>query len=267
MKDLLQTLFDRISGLNEVRGIGVSGEMKFPKAGEGDVDVFIYCGAVPPLGARLDAMHSIGDSAKIKAGVIEDCFWGTGDLAVIDGVEVWLMYFTEKETEEFIDSILRGDHPDKLGNYFYPTGRCAMLKNINIIYDGDGFLGSLKQKLLTYPEPLAKRLAAYHMEALQDTEDLLRAVARKDVLFYHFAMDIALDHFLQALFALNRTFFPSRKRSFQYIAVFSEKPEKCEERLRNVLGAGGIPEGLGDSYAMWDRLAGDLKKIADGHSA
>jgi len=53
--------------------------------------------------------------------------------------------------------------------------------------------------------------AQYHLDELEDTEDLQRAVARKDVLFYHFAMDIAIDHFLQALLLLIEPIFQAEK--------------------------------------------------------
>lgn len=41
-----------------------------------------------------------------------------------------------------IVAILNGDYPDKLDNYYYPVGRCAMLKNINVLYDKNDFLYS-----------------------------------------------------------------------------------------------------------------------------
>jgi hypothetical protein len=263
MADFLEILFHRISEIDEVRSIGVSGELKFPKAGEGDVDVFIYCSDIPPLNARQAALNCTDSvCSEAKTGVIDSEFWGSGDLVLINGVEIWLMYFTEKDTEAFISSVLKGDYPDKLDNYFYPTGRCAMLQNISVIYDKDCFLNSMKHKLSTYPDPLAEKLISHHLDALSDIEDLERAVAGKDVLFYHFALDIALDHFLQALFALNRTFFPSRKRSFQYVDGFINKPERCAERLVSVLESGGRPEELGESYRLWEKLISDLEAAA-----
>ncbi len=72
-----------------------------------------------------------------------------------------------------------------------------------VFYDPDGVLQSFKIRLKEYPKKLAAAIVDHHLEALGDVEDMARAVQRKDVLFYHFALDLALDHFLQALFALN----------------------------------------------------------------
>lgn len=134
-----------------------------------------------------------------KVDFFEGGHWGIGDFMRINGVETWLMYFSQKETISEIESILNGDYPDKIDNYYYPVGRCAMLKDIRILFDKDNFLSSLKEKLSQYPNTLAEMIMQYHLSELEDTEDLERAVNRKDVLFYHFAIDIAIDHFLRGI--------------------------------------------------------------------
>jgi hypothetical protein len=185
-----------------------------------------------------------------KINVFEGGHWGTGDFALINGVETWLMYFTVNENSNDVEAILNGEYPDKLDNYYYPVGRCAMLKNIDILYDRNDYLQSLKERLSQYPEKLAKILVQYHFDELDDREDLERAVTRKDVLFYHFALDIAIDHFLQALFAMNKTYFPSRKRTLDFIRKFSIKPEGCEEQLLDVVRLGACPESISQSYEI-----------------
>jgi hypothetical protein len=169
------------------------------------------------------------------------------------------MYFTIDETLDDIDSILDGNYPDKLENYYYPIGRCAILKNINILYEKNDFLKNLKNTLSIYPDKLSKILAEYHLKELEDIEDLERAVIRKDILFYHFALDIALDHFLQALFALNRTFFPSRKRTMSFIEHFKCKPDRCDEKLLNIARLGSCAEELDESFDLWKAVVNELR--------
>lgn len=261
---ILQILTDRISLMSEVQAIGISGsKAPLPKAGEGDIDAFIYCDSIPQGEKRQDVLHQLGDLLKEgKINAIEGGHWGVGDFVRINGVETWLLYFTMEETLRDVKSILNGDDPDKLDNYYYPIGRCAMLKTINVLYDKNGFLSSLKNKLSVYPDTLAKTLTQYHLDALEDTEDLLRAVHRNDVLFYHFAMDLALDHFLQALFALNKTFFPSRKRTLKFIEDFELKPVRCTQRLLEVIRLGGCEQSVNQSYALWKKLVEELKRMA-----
>lgn len=258
---VFEALIQRVSTISEIQSIGRSGGRVLPMSNaDGDIDVFIYCDSIPSVEQRKSALAGM---EGCQTGVIGGGHWGTGDLTYINGIETWLMYFTAEEATKEVDSILNGEQQDKLDNYYYPTGRCAMLAGIDILFDRTGFLSSLKQRLSVYPEQLAKRLAEYHLEALKDTEDLERAVIRNDPLFYHFALDIALDHFLQALFAMNKMYFPSRKRSIEYIDKFARKPEKCEARLLEVVKFGGYSEGIKESFNIILVLAEELRRLND----
>lgn len=262
-EEVLNSLVCSIASLKEVQSIGLSGGKKpLSKAGEGDIDVFIYCDTIPVIEKRQLAINQFGDKLQdIKINVFESEHWGITDFVLINGIETWLMYFSINETLNDIESILNGEYPDKLDNYYYPIGRCAMLKNISILFDRNDFLYTLKERLSIYPEKLAEILIQYHLDKLEDTEDLERAVMRKDVLFYHFALDLAMDHFLQALFSLNRTYFPSRKRTLAFIDEFNVKPEKCGNNLLEVINLGSYQEGLNQSYELWSNMVTDLNKI------
>lgn len=262
-EEIIDLLVNRISTMREVQSIGISGnKTPLPKAGEGDIDIFIYCDEIPEFEKRKTILNELGDLLQNNTiNIFEGGHWGIGDFALINSVETWFMYFTENETLDDVESILNGDYPDKLDNYYYPIGRCAMLKNINVLYDKNDFLYSLKKRLSQYPDKLAKILTQYHLEELEDTEDLERAVMRKDVLFYHFALDIAIDHFLQALFAMNKTYFPSRKRTLDFIQDFSIKPERCSERLLEVVRLGSCSENMNQSHVLWSNMVNELQKI------
>ncbi|MDF2802026.1 MAG: hypothetical protein K0S61_1929 [Anaerocolumna sp.] len=265
-KEIMQLLIDRISTMEAVQSIGISGgKNQLPKAGDGDIDLFIYCDVIPEFEVRQAIFNQLGDLLQErKINVFEGGHWGTGDYALINGVETWFMYFSINATLDDVEAILKGDYPDKLDNYYYPVGRCAMLKDINVIFDRNGFLYSLKQRLSEYPEKLAKVLLQHHLDELEDIEDLERAVVRKDILFYHFALDIAIDHFLQALFAVNKTYFPSRKRTLDFIKDFNIKPIRCDEKLLDVVRLGAYSESIYQSYELWSNMVNELKEICKG---
>ncbi|GCD10385.1 DUF4037 domain-containing protein [Clostridium tagluense] len=260
---IIDTLMNSISAMRDVQSIGISGsKIELPKAGESDIDVFIYCDMIPEFEKRQAMINQLGEQIQeCKINVFKEGHWGIGDFILINGIETWLMYFTVSETLIDVESILNGEYPDKLDNYYYPIGRCAMLKNINVLYDKNDFLYALKKRLSEYPDKLAKILIQYHLDELEDTEDLERAVIRKDVFFYHFAMDIAIDHFLQALFAINRTYFPSRKRTLDFIKNFDIKPEGCSENLLEVVKLGSFSEGINQSFMLWNNAVNELKKM------
>ena len=82
-------------------------------------------------------------------------------------------------------------------------------------------------------------------------------------LFFHFALDLFLDSFLQALFAVNREYFPSRKRSEAFIQGFRKKPVDCENRLLQIIRLGGASETLSQSYLILDGLVQDLSVLIE----
>ena len=264
--EALELLLGRVRGIASVRAIGISGSVHpLPKAGEGDIDVFMYCAEVPAPAERdavFAGLEGMAEDCRVR--VLEGGRWGSGDFASINGVETWLMYFTQRETLADVNAVLAGEYPDKLDNYYYPVGRLAMLQTMTVLYDRDGFLQGLKDRLAVYPPALSKRLADFHLRALGDTEDLARAAERRDALFYHFALDLALDHFLQALFAMNRKYFPSRKRTLQQVSGFAVRPERCGERLLEAVRLGGTGETVSKSLAVWERLTAELKSLYAG---
>lgn len=262
-EEILDRLVTNISGLPKVQSVGLSGSKSpLPGIGEGDIDLFIYCSEIPALYERQAVLDALSALVKeYKTNVIRGGRWGYGDFALLNGVETWLMHFTMEETLSDVESVLSGEQPDKQDNYYYPVGRLAMLKNMTVLFDRNGFLPNLKNRLNIYPENLRKTLTTYHLKALHDTEDLCRAVTRGDAFFYHFALDIALDHFLQALFAMNSTYFPSRKRTASYLNGFTIQPKDCALRLGEVLRLGGNSETVPQSFALFQSLTEELMSL------
>jgi|GEM_PF-254623 len=264
-EQIFKKIVNELTTLKGVSAIGLSrGKEQLPNAGEGDIDLFIYCSSIPSKKARVKLLEKLSTLiTDIQVEVADSPFWGSSDFFKINGVETWLMFFTEQETEKYIQAVLRGAHLDKVDNYFYPVGRCAMLHAMWVLHDPFDFLRGMKQKLSVYPEDLLQLMLHYHLKDLHDTEDLQRAVLRKDVLFYHFALDLALDHFLLALFALNKQYFPSRKRSLQYISTFSKKPTDCEKKLLEVVKLGASDVTLEKSYRLWSDLVLELQELCN----
>ncbi|HMB25318.1 MAG TPA: DUF4037 domain-containing protein [Anaerolineales bacterium] len=248
---------------NSIRAIGMSGgERPLPEPGEGDIDLFVYCTEIPTKEERQELLTSIRQEVEpFEVGKLASGHWGQGDCLTVAGVETWLLYFTVAEARAELEAILTGNYPGRLDSYYYPVGRCAMWKTMRAFHDPDGILQGFKECVAEYPETLRTALIRHHLSALDDVEDLERAVGRRDVFFFHFALDLALDHFLQAVFALNREYFPSRKRSETYLRSFKVKPVDCEQRLRQVVLFGGNAETLEQAYEIWKGLIQDLRLL------
>jgi hypothetical protein len=91
---------------------------------------------IPNYEKRQALLNQMGNQIQEgKINIFEGGHWGIGGFMLINGVETWLMYFTVTDTVTDVEAILNGEYPDKLDNYYYPIGRCAMLKNINVLFD------------------------------------------------------------------------------------------------------------------------------------
>ena len=259
MKELLAVAFEHLitalGDMEEITAIGKSGGPALPVAGESDIDVFLFCDEFPCVDKRRVALQTMGEEICVDSlGTVEGEYWGLIDFVRLQGVEVCLMYCTLEKTQRDVQAICGGQRLEKEDNYFYPTGRCASILGMHVLLDRRGFLTGLKEALLVYPAGLARELTKHHGCRLMDSEDFERAVARKDVLFYHGTLDAAMDHFLQALFALNHCYFPSRKRSLAYIEGFEKKPADCAQRLVRIVALGGNADTIEQSYDMWTSL-------------
>lgn len=256
--ELLQ-MVAAVAALPGVTAIGISGSLdSLPAAGESDIDAFVYCTEMPDAALRkglpMDGLH-----VEMFSGGP----WGVGDFSRTCGVETFWMYFTEADAQRSLEETLAGMHPGRVGTY-YPIGRCATLLGMTALVDDAGFIAAMKAQLTPYPQALSDKLASHHLAALSDVEDLERGVLRQDVLFYHYALDEALDHFLQAIFAMNHVYFPSRKRSMEHISRFAKKPVDCGKRLLQVVRCGGDAELLAESYAHWRELTAELLRLHRG---
>ena len=257
-KQLIQAL----PALSDIRAIGKTGGATLPNDGFSDIDLFIFCNQIPNLEERNRMLAPLAPDIIVSGfGDHEHPHWGLVDSLLIGAQEVYLMFFTQNAFEASVLAILRGERTEREANYFYPTGRIASILGMHAFYDPDGFLARLKAMCAEYPAELCRAIIDNHAGKIDDHEDFQRAIRRADVLFYHATLDLALDHFLQTLFALNGVNFPSRKRSVEYIRDFAVKPNDCEEILQRVIELGSRGETLSESYALWHGLCLELNHL------
>ena len=255
-------LVDAVSKTDGVMSIGKSGGKQLPSNNENDIDLFVFCDNTPDINKRKITIKNSGAVfSDMKLSETRGRFWGVCDFITVGNVEICLMYFTMSEIDNDIESVLSGSRLDRESEYFYPTGRCATFLTMHILYDKNGYIAAMKEKLSFYPLQLSTKLAKHHMDKICNDEDFERAVSRGDVLFYHSTLERVLDHFLQSIFAVNQCFFPSRKRTLQYIEGFQHKPQNCNERLLKVIESGSHPETLSQSYSEWAALCDELLEI------
>jgi hypothetical protein len=258
----LERLHRGISACGKVKAIGLSSHPLPDRPDDGDIDLFVYCSAIPSIEERQRLYAaSAFDVPSLSCPAFSSSTWGEADYLAIEGIETWIMYFTEVAAAAEVESIREGRRFRRESG-FYPSGRLAMFRSMTILADKDGFLEGIKRSLVTYPEGLGKQLLREGLEAIQDDEDLLRAVTRKDPVFYHLAIDDALDALLQVLYVLNKELFPSRKRVKEHLATFGRLPDHAYARIEGIIRLGGRKRTLGKSFRNYDALRKEVLRLA-----
>ena len=257
-------LVNAVKKFPNVKAIGQTGSLEEDLIpGFSDIDMFVLCDRVPDAMERHNAYETCKELyTECNMNVCENCIWGTGDILIVDGIDTMFMFFTIGEMTTYVEEVLAGKHIYAEGE-FYPIGRLATIESIDILYEEDGVMSKLKEKVAVYPEELAEVTIHSHLSWAINEEDIGRAYLRKDVLFYHQVLEKGIDHFLQALYAVNRTYFPSRKRSEQYIKNFKKVPKNCYERLLQVIENGARSETILQSIAEYRKLCEELCNIAE----
>lgn len=258
----VKKLTEVLAGCDEVLGIGQTGDPNAPLIpGKSDIDLFVICRQVPQKEQREKLYGQLsGLFGSLEMEVCAGGVWGWGDIFLVNGIDVMPMYFPVDEMTAYVEKVLSGNHLEKEGR-FYPIGRLASIESLQVLYEKDRSWSRI-QDAVKYP-PAALFEKWYREEAFQmiDEEDLGRAELRCEVLFFHQVAEAFLDHFLQALYAKNRCYFPSRKRTREAIERFEKKPVNCYARLMNVLALGCRDHTVPQAVAEIRALANELRQL------
>jgi hypothetical protein len=259
--EFLNGLLASVYALDGVQSVGKSGGMEISQGS--DIDIYVFCDRIPDTEKRQNLINSFDMIVRSTVDLFDDTFYGVGDVVYTDALEIYLMYNRIDQFADYIDSVLAGGRLEKEGGFFFPTGKCATMLKMGVFYDRNGFISSAKARLSAYPEELSIRLSAHHISRLRGSnmDSLTSAVKRKDPVEYYDAFNETMDHLFQGLFALNKVFYPGRKRNIAYMAGFARKPDNCEERIFNIITLGGRPETLGHSLEFWLSLLEDTEKL------
>lgn len=251
-----------LSKKNCINGIAQTGDRNTPLIpGKSDIDIFLLCTEIPAKEEREEVYHPFSSYyTELSMNVCNGGIWGYGDILLIDGIDVMFMYFTIEEMVGYVEEVLAGKHLDKNWG-FYPTGRLSSIENISVLYEEDNTWTNIINRVKTYPVTLFKELYRFHMDRVLNEEDLGRVKLRHEVMFYHSVLEDGLDHLLQAIFALNFTYFPSRKTSEKYLKSFQNVPKDCYERLLKVIELSAFCDRVEESVDEFQAIYQEIVEI------
>lgn len=255
-------LVSLIAECDEILGIGQTGDIHAPLVpGKSDIDLFVICKTVPSKQYRIKLYEQLaGKYDKLDMEVCAGGVWGYGDIFMVNGIDIMPMYFSVCEMKSYIEKVLSGEDIEKNGR-FYPIGRLASIETLHVLFEKDNNWTNIINAVKAYPPQLFEKWYRMESTRMLDEEDLSRAELRHEVLFFHQVLEEFLDHFLQALYAKNTCYFPSRKRTESAICGFEKKPENCFERLLQVIRLSSSEDTIDQAVAEIRALAKELTEI------
>lgn len=133
---------------------------------------------------------------------------------------------------------------------------------MNDLWESDSAWANIIKLVKKHPAAFFQAWVKNESWLILDEEDLERAELCHEVLFFYQVVEEFLDHFLQALYALNNQYFPSRKGTKKAIESFKIKTENCYQRLNNIVSSGTRKEHITEAVSEIRKLGKELFALA-----
>lgn len=244
--DVVPSLVDILKDVQGVKTVVLGGSWAAGvQRPDSDIDLGLYYSQDDPL----DISHIQGIAFELNDftnPVVSNLGeWGRwvngGAWLTVKGQRVDFLYRDIDFVARIIEDCNRGEAqsdyyqqpPYGFHSYIY----CAEIQLCKILYDPDGVIQGLKSKVAHYPQPLKSRIINGFVWNAQFTlENAKKPAKRGDVYFTAGCITRIAANLVQALYALNETYFISDKRIGRDIELFSVKPENFCQRIDNILG-------------------------------
>lgn len=211
--DLANSITSQFAGNPNVAAVGLGGSYAVNKASENsDIDLYVFTTDLIQLETRKLIMEKRGATRSD----LNLQFWDLGDewFDALTGIEVDIMYWDTQWIEDQIDLVLV-HHQASMG---YTTCHWHTIKNAVPIFDNHGWLAKLITKCQQpYPKALAKAIIAKNLPVLREvipsyTNQIEKALKRKDLVSLNHRVAALLASYFDILFAINQIPHPGEKR-------------------------------------------------------
>jgi hypothetical protein len=273
---MLHSAVEALQSLSNVVAIVLGGSYACGFARpDSDIDIGLYYRETSPL--SVDEVRSVAErictagSMPIVTGTYEWGSWVNGGAWIHTSVgKVDFLYKNLDQVRTVIEEAWRGiwrhdyDQQPPYGFrsvvYLGETSICVPL------YDPEGEVGRLKKSVAEYPEPLRNGIVQETLWGAEFSLRFCRTFADSgDVYNAAGCMTRVAQYLIQALFALNQTFFVSDKYASRLIEDFALSPGEFTTRLARVLSnLGGNPTELRRSSELLGALWRETVELTAG---
>jgi hypothetical protein len=220
---------------------------------DSDVDLGLYYRAAGPL--DIDAVRRAAERFNDTPDPIVTPLggWGTwvngGAWLTIGGRRVDFLYRDLDFVAETIDECLAGrsraDYWQQPPYGFHGQIYCAEIRACRPLHDPTAAIAPLKAKVAAYPEALKRRqVSAWLWSAEFTLANVKHSPERGEAYLVAGYLTRAATELIQALYALNETFFMNDKYVYREVAEFRIAPADVMARIDAICGGEASPAGL-----------------------
>ncbi len=245
----LQDLVDALLPVDGLQAIVLGGSRASgAQHPDSDIDLGLYYKEHYPLDIKhiRKIVHELNDIPDPE--VTELGGWGPwvngGAWLTIQGQRVDFLYRNIDFVSAILDECNRGEtrfdylQQPPYGCYSYIY--CAETQQCKILYDPQSVISGLKSKISRYPALLKNKIINSCLWQAEFSLEIAKKTASTgNVFFIAGCLTRIASNLVQALYALNETYFISDKRLQRDVEHFSLKPHDFTMRLDRVLGDSG----------------------------
>ena len=274
--ELLASLASRLAAIPGIGAVVLGGSHARGRAQQGsDIDLGLLYSEATPF--SIESIREFAEDVNDTAGPVVTDFYGWGPWVnggawlTIGGQRVDVIYRCREHVERVIAEAEAGryelDYTQQPPFGFFSGTYLGEIAVCLPLFDPQGWLDVLKQRVAIYPEAL--RLAVVQ-DYLWQAEFGLAVFARKfaaraDVYGTAACLTRVANQLVLVLFALNRKYLINDKTALDEIAEFERAPREFGRRLQKTLaGLGGSPVELSVAVENVTQLLRESVELADG---
>lgn len=257
-KEIFNKIIDEYKKFEQVEAIAIGGSSAAKTSDNAsDVDIYVFTNKNIPIELRENLVKKV--SSKYEVGAE---YFGSGDEYFVDnlGIQLDIMFWDKNWFDSVVENVWIKHYPSN----GYTTCFLYTLKNLQILFDKNGWLAGLKEKINTdYPEELANNITKRNLMLMKDKpfasyyDQIEKAVSRKDINSINHRIACFLASYFDIIFALNKLLHPGEKRLIKFAKDNCKiLPEKFEENIENLLQQPN-PQTL----QILDNIVINLKKV------
>ncbi len=235
-KNLFSQIITEYTELEGTEAIGLGGSSSAKTDdGSSDIDIYIFSSKDIPLAKREKIVLKYSSKYEIGGE-----YFGPGDEYYVDKLDKQLdiMFWNKNWFEQTVDNIWFKHYPSN----GYTTCFLYTLSNLKVLYDPQGWLRSMKNKINTpYPKELKENIIKRNIMLLKDKpfasyyEQISKAIIRKDIVSINHRIAAFLASYFDIIFARNELLHPGEKRLINYAKTNCKILPKNFERNLHIL--------------------------------